>query len=499
MAPPELPADLEALTAELVRLKDQGTGEVPRLVLFGSGRHREGEPPYSREEIAGMVRNFGQFSTGPDAKLPVTIGLDHVPNGPAVGRVSRLWEEPGGVLACSFAELPALWAQAIRHGLWFRVSADIDQPPFGVPAEGLMVVGVTLLGQQRPQLKWTSHLQDLVRYAERRPAAPRWQYSFTRTPTGLRLYAEARTMAKTSLRDAFVVLLKKEFPQLSEDFLATQSDDQLAALAESGGGGAASGDATTPDRSTATDELLAADPTLNRADLEAMDDVTFWAAYQKATGKTVAGYGETTEDKKVTVTITKPTPAATDGDAAKVAAALRDANAKAEQLIGQMKSYAEQADKAAKRSVETVQQFHQTEREKAKRLEVESLTEQALDAGVWTSADTDDVGGRRLTEPAKLLLMDDSVTRLSYAENGVDVKKTAYRAAVDDLKAKIAATPRRKGYGEGRERVPPGGAAAGIDYAALRTETAANYAARNAPSANPLRQRLGMLPPAHQR
>jgi hypothetical protein len=497
MAPPELPTDLEALTAELVRLKDWGTGEVPRLVLFGSGRHREGEPPYSREQVAQMLRNFAALSTGDNPPLPITIGLDHIPDGPAVGRVPELWDEPGGVLACRFSELPLVWAKAIKHGLWFRVSADVaDQPPFGLPGEGCCLVGVTLLGAQRPQLKWTSHLQDLVRYAERRPAAPRWQYSFTRTPTGLRLYAEAKPMAASALRDSFVKLLKKEFPQLSDDFLGSQSDDQLAALADSGGG-AADGSAAPPDRSAMIDEMLAADPTLNRADLEAMDDATFRAAYQQATGKTVAGYGETTEDKKVTVTVTQPTPAATDGDAAKVAAALTQAVAQGKELVAEMRSYAEQADKAAKRSVQTVQQFHQTEREKARREEVESLTEQALDAGVWTSADTDDVGGRRLTEPAKLLLLSDQHTALSYSEGGADVKKTAYRAAVDDLKAKIAAAPKRRKYGAD-ERVPSGGTSGGL-YAEIREDAAKRRAARAAAPEVPLRARLNMPMPAHLR
>src|SRR5947207_2935543 len=108
------PPDLEAITAEVLRLKARGTGSVPRVALFGAGLHREGESPYSRQDIADILANFRALSTGASPPLPVLIGLDHVPGGPSVGRVPALYSEPGGVLAATLADLPLLWARAIR-------------------------------------------------------------------------------------------------------------------------------------------------------------------------------------------------------------------------------------------------------------------------------------------------------------------------------------------------------------------------------------------------
>jgi hypothetical protein len=227
---------LADLTAEVLRLKGEGVGSVERVVLFGSGMHHEGMAAYSRDDIGDILRNFQALSTGPSARLPVVIGLDHVrawhgaAAGPAVGLVSRLFSEPGGVLAATFADLPDLWARAVRAGLWTRVSAEIDpSPPFSLPGRGCCLTGVTLLGRQRPALKWTSDLRAAVAFAELYKQSPPPRV-FRAVPVSGRP-GHARVFSEAAMdRDAIIARIIEKFPERERAALEAMTDAQLTEL-----------------------------------------------------------------------------------------------------------------------------------------------------------------------------------------------------------------------------------------------------------------------------
>lgn len=281
------PATLEELTAEVLRLKAQGVGGVRRVVAFGAGDLRDGEPPWTRAEIAAIVRNFNDLSTGEAPRLPVNIGLDHAQGGsfggPSVGRVTAAWMEPGGVLCLTFADLPRLWADAVDRGLWPSLSVEVDgKPPHGLPGDGPTLIGVTLLGRLRPQIPWVSDLRGRVTHARRRVFSKP-------TPRGRRVFSEVFAMDQ-STKDTLLAVIKGAFPDLPDEFLATLTDEQLQALATAAtpappdGGDGATAESVAPAREEMIAAIVAADPSQDRAALEAMTDEDLTALWRQITG-----------------------------------------------------------------------------------------------------------------------------------------------------------------------------------------------------------------------
>jgi hypothetical protein len=478
------PPDLEAITAEVLRLKEAGVGVVERVPLFGSGLHREGEPPYSRQDIADILANFRALSTGDSPPLPVVIGLDHIPGGPAVGRVPALYSEPGGVFSARLADLPLLWARAIRAGLWFRVSAEIEpEPPFGLPGKGCTLVGVSLLGKRRPQLKWSGHLSELVKYAEGRRPARRW---FRSEPVPgcrgkYRVYSEAAPMDRKTLLQQ---LLDAGWPQACVDMLdgLVKDDAELGGLVnawlanKAGGGDAAAmaaGDAgaaaalTPEQRAAIVDAVLAADPGQDRAALEAMADADL-QALASSLGVT---YAEKANEGGADVSgkvVTPPAPPPVDAGAVaaevekRVAAKFAEQNRRLEQRERAITASLAKRDKAeADRAAE------------AERADAEEWAKRMRREGKVTPAELDPgpAEAPNFTLVDEVLSHDNTTAVRTYAENGKQVKLTRR----DLFKRKVEArTPGKYG-----EMVPQSPAGPDAERAAQKKAIREWHAARN--------------------
>lgn len=481
-----LPADLESLTAEVLRLKAEGVGSVPELELFGAGLHREDDKVYTRQDIAAIVRNFTELSAGDAPRLPVTVGLDHLDGGPAVGLVSKVWVKPGGVLAVRVDDLPRLWSEAIEKGLWFRVSAEVaDEPPFGLPGSGPCLVGMTLLGKQRPQLKWTSDLRELVKYGERSPPA-RWRACrVERTAAGRRVFSEGAAMAESATTtDALIELLAAQPVQLTPEILRDMNPDTLAAIAKQltpeapAGDGTADAAATTAelppdfDRVSAIEAIVAADPAQDRAALEAMDDQALYDLWLQVTGGATAGAGMMSEGKDVP----KPqTPAALQKFAESAVTAIR----RERQAFAREVQARQRAERAARESAEL---------ETARR-----FAEELVRQGKVTPAERDGDPARGIPPLAEqIVAMPNGAAVHKFSEGGKSVALTARGAF---LRALAAREPRR--YGE-RLAVGEVSNERKQFFEKIIADTDARVAERKKRSGT-LSERLGLNPPAHRR
>lgn len=523
--PPTLPAGLEALTAEVLRLKREGVGSVEEVEIFGSGLHRDDEPAWTREEIHAIHRNFQELSTGDDPRLGVMIGLDHIPGGPAVGRVTNLWLKPGGVLVSRFSDLPALWAEAIDLGIWDRISVEIDpEPPFGLPGEGPTLVGVTLLGAMRPQLKWTSHLKDRVRMAERRHLRPtRRRFRSTRLTRGHRVYSEAVMDRATLLQQLVDAGMPQTFvDQLGEAVTDDTALTQLVNAYLAAQAGAVPADGATAQegmpRDQMIEEILKADPSQDRAALEAMDDAALqalldqlapgvYAEYQKANPATpttpetpavppttaVAPAAQPAAPTVPTTPITLTTPTTLPPALTAQFAELQKSARVAVETANKAAAAARGETLAARRYAE------RRERERWEQ-EIDAAVDAALACGALSPADDDDKNPAILPKRKKLRNLIGVRTGVhTYSANGKTVTKTQLEQALDELAAQT--TQAKKG-GRYSERIAAGGtqdSAAKAKYDAIRKQAADEYAARNAKPALTLEDRMGLMPSRHQR
>jgi hypothetical protein len=262
---------------------------------------------------------------------------------PAAGYVVGL-RRKGRKLHADLSQIFPDIARLIEAGAYKHVSAEIypkDRPPEGVPAVGCMLRRVALLGGQLPHIKSLSDLpppgkesmipdvpvfeagpwqgeyysladlDDMVvnfnrfsqparRFAEYvRLASPRlgqlhptrrvWQ----NTSRTWACFSEVRQMADSTLRDAAVGAIKASHPDLSDDFLASLSDEQLAMLAAADTTGGASGGGEgeqqmqdMPSREQMIADLVALGE--DQAALEAMTDEDLMRLWQEKKGATMA-------------------------------------------------------------------------------------------------------------------------------------------------------------------------------------------------------------------
>jgi hypothetical protein len=510
---PQLSTDLEALTSELLALRRDGVGRIPRVVMFGSGLLRDDMPPWSRDDIAAIARNFQALSTGPTPPMPVAIGLDHVDGGPAVGRVTKLWQEPGGVLVAEFDDLPKLFAEAIRQGLWFRVSAEIeDAPPFGLPGDGMTLTGVTLLGAKRPQIKWTSHLQDLVKFAEaaRRPLRPR-RFVSRRRGRGFSVWSESVMDRATLLQQ----LVDAGVPQAFVDKLdaIAKDDTELVELvnvwlaAKAGAMPAEASEPTRAQEGMTRDEMIARilelDPAQDRATLEALDDAALKELLIQLGGPDA--FAELPEVLPVptppappsTVTPTPPNPTPTPtpptpttpnpaAPSTPAPADVRAEFAETRRLLAQLRS--ERA--AAAREAVARRKVEFSEREARDRVEITAFAGRLRDEGKVSPSEHDGDPAHGLPSLVDLILgQDNSRQVIAFSENGRTVKLTRREA----YKRSLDARPKRK-FQERIEVSRDGASPKKAFYDQIIAETKARYAAANAQPAVSLRERLGMVP-----
>jgi hypothetical protein len=270
---------------------------------------------------------------------------------PAVGWVVGL-RHKGTKLRADLSQIFPDIAKLIEAGAFKHVSAEIypkDRPPEGVPAKGCMLRRVALLGGQLPHIKsladlppagpagvirdveifqegyWQGEwygpadLDDMVHNFERfsRPSRRFAEYLLLRTPRLGRLhptrrvwqntsrtwacFSEVRQMADTALRDAAVGAIKASHPDLSDDFLASLSDEQLAMLAaptetppEEGG----TQMQDMPSREQMIADLVALGE--DRAALEAMTDEDLMRLWQEKKGTAMSDTTATTATRTLT-------------------------------------------------------------------------------------------------------------------------------------------------------------------------------------------------------
>jgi hypothetical protein len=488
-----LPSDPTELTKALLALRAQGVGAVDRVVLFGSGLHREGDEPYTRQDVADILANFQSLSTGPEPRLPVLIDLDHEGAGPRVGTVTRLWEEPGGVLCAQFGDLPQLFADAIKQRLWFRVSAAIKpEPPFGLPGTGKCLVGAALLGAQPPALKWTGQLSGVRPYAD----PPRIRCWSERVGDTTFVYSEAATVDRKALEEKLKALgwsdamVKAASDGITDDAaFGTFVTEALAEKAAPAGAGGAGGNNPPMDKPAMIDAIIAADPTQDRAALEAMSDADLQALYAKVTGGT---YGE--EEEEGTPPPKPPVPAGLDAKAIAAFAerSVRTAVKTAERAIMSRLAVKEKA-LDARLAAEAKASADREAAERRKGIDV--FCESAVGSGHLTPADLDESDPKtaHLSVRQRLYRMDATPSIQTFGEGGKPAKKSQLEI---EMAAILAKPP--KTYGE-KLRAAGGDGVGKEFYDAIREQAAKGYAARNALPEIPLHTRLGMLPPRHLR
>jgi hypothetical protein len=255
-----------------------------------------------------MVENYRRFSTGPNPLVenPVVVGHEEdqdFTGMPAVGWVVGL-RRRGNKLFADLTQIFPQIADLVEAGSYKHVSAEVyprDSPPEGVPASGCMLRRVALLGGALPHLKSLADLpKPIRRLSERlRRHSPRlgqlhptrrvWQ----NTSRTWACFSEVRAMADSTLRDAAVGAIKASHPDLSDDFLASLSDEQLAMLAaaDTTGGASGGGEGEAQMQDMPSREQMIADLVAlgeDQAALEAMTDEDLMRLWQEKKGATMA-------------------------------------------------------------------------------------------------------------------------------------------------------------------------------------------------------------------
>jgi hypothetical protein len=139
----------------------------PGIEVFCTGDHRG--KPYTPADMADILRNFQQFSSGPGAilRVPLVIGHDEDQswlrrsNLPAAGWATRLATGRGQflppdvlVLLADAEDVPAEVARLIRARAYRKISAEVyDLPPPGVNGRGKMLRRIAILGADIPAIK----------------------------------------------------------------------------------------------------------------------------------------------------------------------------------------------------------------------------------------------------------------------------------------------------------------------------------------------------------
>lgn len=301
--------------------------------VFGAGDLRDGDQPWSPDEIDCIHANFQALSTGDRPRLAVQIGPSHNPELAGHwpwGLTTALRKEPGHVLAAKLDHLPRKVLMAVRHKAVTGVSVEIDPiPPHGLPPARWIVrpeddpdgqgysptlVGVAFLGLEQPQIKWLRGVAEPSTYAVR----PRSR-SVRRGRSTL-VFSEVRSMAENgnggnggengaAAKDALLTLLDGQTITLTRDLIGDFPDELLAKLAEAAAPAAGTGDEGVtaqemPPRDQMIADILEAEPDRDRAELEAMSDDELFALWQSVTGASPA-------DEGMSAFSEPPTPAGT--------------------------------------------------------------------------------------------------------------------------------------------------------------------------------------------
>jgi hypothetical protein len=309
--------ELKSLGRLLGALRPAKLATVRNCEIFQAGV-RKGER-YTVADLDDMARNFKlargvidpPLVTGHDEEQAFLEGSGL----PAAGWLVRVYRR-GAKLFGDFGGVPRSIAKLINARAYKKVSVEIydeDQHPEDTPAacKGKIVRRVALLGAELPQVKTLADL-PLAEYSEAPPVCRPWRLlgSVDSIKAGnltrVTCFAEGATMAADETTAAMVSAIKAAEPDLSDEFLASLTADQLTILltdvsgggpegAEPGGGGdGAAAQAEWPEgvtRESAIADLVAAGE--DQASLEAMSDDELIALWQEKVGGGAAPMSET--------------------------------------------------------------------------------------------------------------------------------------------------------------------------------------------------------------
>jgi hypothetical protein len=301
--------------------------------VFEAGVHRG--HAYTEADLDAIVRNWRLARDR--VRVPLVVGHEEqqelLKNTgiPAVGWVERLYRR-GPKLYADFGGIPPSIARLINARAYRTLSAEIyDEPPEGAPpgCRGRMARRFAALGGELPQVKTLADL-PWAEYAEGRTRP--WALG---PVTGVlagggvyQVFREAVPMADAALKEAAVAAVKAAHPDLSDEFLQSLSDEQLAMLATPAapeetpppGGAAPMQEGDCPDQEQMIGELssMGEDPTAlagmdpaalcdlyrskKGAPMSEPDDLDALAEPGQAPCPTCAGAGRGRAPKKVTRT-----------------------------------------------------------------------------------------------------------------------------------------------------------------------------------------------------
>jgi hypothetical protein len=311
---------------------------IPKVHIFTAGNW-QGQT-YSEADLEDMVENFRRFSSGdrPLVHVPVVIGHEDeqelLSNTgiPAIGWAVNLAREGPHLFADLSQVFPGI-ARLVEAGAYQHVSAEIYPPdhlPEGVPgARGCMLRRVALLGGQLPHVKSLNPLPQPMRLSEAdlrprraRPTRLHASHKFWNTDAGTwACFSEVVTMADNALKEAAIAAIMASPPQITEEFLQSLEDDQLALLAKGG----TEPDATEPDAAAMQEPGVDAGPVVwpdnktrqeieaelialgeDPAALAAMADADLLALYNEKAGAQQMSEFDLLEDDDVTAPAAKP-------------------------------------------------------------------------------------------------------------------------------------------------------------------------------------------------
>jgi hypothetical protein len=298
--------ELKALGRLMGALRPAKLATVRGAEIFQAGVHRN--ITYTVDDLKDMVTNFSAGRGAVDP--PLVVGHDDDQSFlsdsglPAAGWLIRVYRR-GAKLFGDFGGVPRSIAKLINARAYRKVSAEVyDEPPEGAPpaCKGKMLRRVALLGGDLPQIKTLSDL-PLAEYSERPPVCTPWRLvgSVDSIKTGnltrVTCFAEGATMAADETTAAMVSAIKAAEPDLSDEFLASLTADQLTILlTDVSGGGPEGTENGTPatdaaaqaewpegvTRDSAIADLVAAGE--DQATLDAMSDDEILALWQEKVG-----------------------------------------------------------------------------------------------------------------------------------------------------------------------------------------------------------------------
>lgn len=429
-----------------------GTADAVWVETFAAGTYDGDEPgevwTYTAGDLAEIVRNFAQLSSGPEPlhRVPVAVTHDGVE---AYGWVTGC-RVKGDVLLTRWADVDPGLAEAIKAGRFKKVSAEI-KPEFQARdgrTFGQYLHRVAVLGADIPRVKGLADI-PAEWFSDPRPG---------RRVERIFKFAEGATVPepqeqKTVVAGAFGIppeLVEKLPDELLDEFVLAAA--QKAAGVEPPADEPPAPEMAEGDRQAMIDELVntfGMDP----AEVEAMTDDELAALLEQ---KRAEGGEEMSEP-----TTPAPAPAAPK----KVTYQFSEADFRRE-----VRKALEAEARPLRREVRALTVAQRRNAAAAKEQHVRAFCEQMHREGRLSAADLDESDPKSLSVVQELMLLDDTQPVRTFSEGGRKVTLTALEMRKNAIRGQA---PRRFA-----ERVAVGaGGKPGDDpeLAALRQKTRERY------------------------